>query len=102
MADKSKHGWATVEEYLEDELAANGDDGKRMQKVEFRVGRKLKASAAKTAKKKAGFFAEETRAGPVQICSSWHIIKAGICRNGTKQRNGMKEHKVGGGGGGTA
>ena len=45
-----------MKEYLEDELAANSDDEKRMQKAEFRVGRKLKASAAKTAKKKAGFL----------------------------------------------
>ena len=56
MADRSEHGWATVKEDLEDELAANSDDEKRMQKAEFRVGRKLKASAAKTAKKKAGFL----------------------------------------------
>ena len=26
MADRSEHGWATEEEYLEDELAANSDD----------------------------------------------------------------------------
>ena len=54
MADRSEHGWATVEEYLEDELAENSDDEKRMQKAEFRAGRKLKAAAAKTARKKSG------------------------------------------------
>ena len=64
MADRLEHGWATVEEYLKDELAANSNDEKRMQKVEFQAGKKLKVSAAKIAKKKAGFFAEETRAGP--------------------------------------
>ena len=30
MADRSEHGWVTVEEYLEDELADNSDDEKRM------------------------------------------------------------------------
>ena len=30
MDDRSEHGWATVEEYLEDELAANSDDEKCM------------------------------------------------------------------------
>ena len=53
MADRSEHGWATVEEYLEDELAENSDDEKRMQKAEYRAGRKLKAAAAKTIKKKS-------------------------------------------------
>ena len=52
-ADMSEHGWATIEEYLEDELAENSDDEKRMQKAEYRAGRKLKAAAAKTGKKKS-------------------------------------------------
>ena len=43
LADRSEHGWATVEEYLEGELVDNSDDEKRMQKAEFRAGRKLKA-----------------------------------------------------------
>ena len=33
MADRSEHGLATVEEYLEDELADNSDDEKRMHKA---------------------------------------------------------------------
>jgi hypothetical protein len=28
IADRSEHGWATVEEYQEDELADNSDDEK--------------------------------------------------------------------------
>ena len=64
MADRSEHGWATVEEYLEDELADNSDDEKRMQKAEFRASRKLKAAAAKNAKKKAGSL--QKRPGQVQ------------------------------------
>ena len=51
ITDRSEHGWATVEEYLEDELAENSDNEKRMQKAKYRAGRKLKAAAAKTGKK---------------------------------------------------
>ena len=43
MADRSKYGWVTVDEYVEDELADNEDDKKRMFKAEARVGRKLKS-----------------------------------------------------------
>ena len=66
MADRSEHGWATVEEYLEDELAANSDDEKHMQKAEFRAGRKLKASAAKNMKKKAGLLQKRPRQVPLK------------------------------------
>ena len=52
IADRSENGWATVEEYMEDELADNSDDEKRIQKAEFRAGRKLKAAAATRQKKK--------------------------------------------------
>lgn len=38
IADRSEHGWATVDEYLEDELADNSGDEKRMQKAEYRAG----------------------------------------------------------------
>ena len=68
MADRSEHGWATVEEYLEDELADDSDDEKRMQKAEFRAGKKLKAAAAKTAKKKAGFLQKR----PGQVSAKYH------------------------------
>jgi len=52
MADRSEHGWATVEEYIEDELADNSDDEKRIQRAEVRAGRKLKTAAAKSGKQK--------------------------------------------------
>ena len=51
IADRSENGWATVEEYMEDELADNSDDEKRIQKAEMRAGRKLKAAAAAKRKK---------------------------------------------------
>ena len=51
IADRSEHGWATVEEYMADELAENSDDEKRLYKAESRAGRKLKDTKAKRGKK---------------------------------------------------
>ena len=74
MAEGSEHGWAMVEEYLEDELADDSDDEKRIQKAEFRAGRKLKASAAKNTKKKSGLMQKRTAQGP---CINGEIPLAG-------------------------
>ena len=52
IADRSEHGWATVEEYVTDELADDSDDEKRLYKAESRAGRKVKEAKAKTTKKK--------------------------------------------------
>ena len=52
IADRSEYGWATVEEYEEDELAANSNDEKRLFRAEMRAGRRCKAAAAKGEKKK--------------------------------------------------
>ena len=52
IADRSEHGWATVEEYEDDELADDSDDEKRLLKAEARAGRKLKQKVAKTKSKK--------------------------------------------------
>ena len=51
IADRSEHGWATVDEYMADELADNSDDEKRLYKAESRAGRKLKDTRAKRGKK---------------------------------------------------
>ena len=67
MAIRSEPRWVTLEEYLEDELADNSDDEKHMQKAEFRVGKKLKAAAAKTAKKKA-----DLQKRPGQVSTKYH------------------------------
>ena len=53
VADRSEHGWVTVEEYVTDELAENSDDEKRLFKAETRRGRKLKASSKSKVKKPA-------------------------------------------------
>ena len=55
IADRSEHGWATVEEYEEDELADNSDDEKKLFKAEARAGRKLRQKLAK-GKGKKGYF----------------------------------------------
>ena len=60
IADRSEYGWATVEEYEEDELAANSDDEKRLFRAEMRAGRKCKAAAAK-GKKKREFLRKDWR-----------------------------------------
>ena len=44
IADRSDNGWATVEEYVEDELAENEDDEKRLLRADARAGRKLKSA----------------------------------------------------------
>ena len=52
IADRSEYGWAAVEGYVEDELADGEDDKKRIQRVDFRAGKKLKS--VKGAKNKKG------------------------------------------------
>ena len=52
IADRSEYGWAAVEEYVEDELADGEDDEKRIQRADFRAGKKLKS--VKGAKNKKG------------------------------------------------
>ena len=63
IANRSEFGWATVDEYEEDELAENSDDEKRLYKAEMRAGRKLKAAAAKNRKRKE-FLKKEWRFKP--------------------------------------
>ena len=65
---RSEYGWATVEEYLDDELADNSDDEKCMYKAELCAGRKRKAAeAAKNQKVEKGASARaglpDTRQG---------------------------------------
>ena len=57
-ADRSEHGWATVEEYLEDELVVNSDDEKRMQKAEFRVGKESESCSSQNRKKESWLVAD--------------------------------------------
>ena len=44
IADRSENGWVTVEEYVDDELADNSDDEKRLLRADARASRKLKSA----------------------------------------------------------
>ena len=65
IADRSEHGWATVAEYEDDELANDSDDEKKLFKVEAWVGRKTRLQLAKS--KTAGGW--------------WHRLPAGASAN---------------------
>lgn len=58
LADKSEHGWSTVNEYLSDDLASDSGDERRMRRAENQAGHKKKKlqqqSAAKRFKGSAG------------------------------------------------
>ena len=47
MADKSQYSWATVEEYLSNELASDTDDEKRIIRSENKASRKAKEAKRK-------------------------------------------------------
>ena len=51
ISDKSKCSWATVEEYLSDELASDSEDGKRLFRSERRAEKKVKAAKKKRSQK---------------------------------------------------
>ena len=44
IADKSQYSWATVQEYLSDELASDSEDEKRLFRSERRAEKKVKRS----------------------------------------------------------
>ena len=59
-----------MNEYLKDELAANSNDEKHMQKVEFQAGKKLNASAAKIARRWLAFLQKR----PGQVPSNMLLL----------------------------
>ncbi|XP_020909998.1 uncharacterized protein LOC110247825 [Exaiptasia diaphana] len=50
IADKSEFGCATIQEYVDDELADNEADAKKIKKAEKRAGERSKAAAVKKKK----------------------------------------------------
>ena len=50
LADKSEFGWATINEYLDDELADDESDARKIKKAEKRASDKAKASQDKKRK----------------------------------------------------
>ena len=61
LADQSEHGWATVAEYETNELAADEDDEKRMQRAESRAGKKIKQKQNAKQSSKKRFKQGESR-----------------------------------------
>ena len=47
MADKSQYSWATVQEYLSDELVSDSDDERRIIRSENRAAKKIKETRMK-------------------------------------------------------
>ena len=52
IADRSENGWATMQEYVDDELADKSDDEKRLFRAELRGANKLKTAGLKAAGRK--------------------------------------------------
>jgi len=50
LAEKSEFGWATVQEYVADNLADNDADASKIKKAEKRAAAKIKGSSRKEAK----------------------------------------------------
>ena len=71
IADRSDHGWATVEENVEDELAEDSDDEKCLFRLEARVGRKAKAAQAAKLKKRRSMASRKPQSSsmPASIAS---------------------------------
>ena len=51
IADKSQYSWATVQEYLSDELASDSEDEKRLFRSERRAEKKVKKAKKKRSQK---------------------------------------------------
>ena len=65
------HGWATVEEYVEDELAEDSDDEKCLFRPKARAGRKAKAAQAAKLKKRRSMASRKPQSSgmPASIAS---------------------------------
>lgn len=103
IADRSEHGWATVAEYEEDELADNSDDEKRLFRAEVRAGRKLKQKSAKDTRRRGGASRKPYRAsaagmppGGEHARSSDPSVLTGL-QSLVAQFQGQKQNVVSGG-----
>ena len=68
IADKSEYGWKTVGEYLDNELADNDQDAKKMKKTEKEAQRKLaETRASKVAKARPWSFKSTRAVGSTAI-----------------------------------
>ena len=97
IADRSEHGWATVEEYEDDELAEDSDDEKRLVKAEAPVGRKLKQKLAKgkvknTLKKPSGWWPKLPYSSNTAANSSFAVSSAPV--PGTRVSQTAVSHRL--------
>ena len=66
LADKSEYGWATVNEYLSDELASDTDDEKRIYRSERRAEKKHRDKQRQKMKNLSRFKASQPSRGNSQ------------------------------------
>lgn len=72
VADRSEHGWATVSEFIEDEL---GDNEKQLYKADFRAGKKLREGKQKQQKaKKSSTLAGNSSAHCSSSITVFHFV----------------------------
>ena len=91
IADRSEHGWSTVDEYMDDELADNSDDEKRLFRAEQRAGRRVKSqSNNKLGRRKAGVSARKLAAvgqQPAPVTPHIQLLPSGIVMPQTATSN---------------
>ena len=58
LADKSEHGWATVNEYLDDELASDEEDARKIRKAEKSAEIKVQGKKKRENQRKSVFVSK--------------------------------------------
>ena len=64
LTDKSEHGWATVNEYLDDELASDEEDARKIRKAEKSAKIKVQEKDKKRANQRKSVFDSKNRPRP--------------------------------------
>ena len=71
IANRSEHGWATVAEYEDDDLAENSEDERRLEKAERAAERKLKRKMRTPYEKVGGRPLSVPAGGRVASANTW-------------------------------
>ena len=71
LADKSEFGWATVNEYLSDELASDSDDEKRIYRAERKVNKEKRRRVRPGEKGNTSTSAFRAASSPRNSSSDW-------------------------------
>ena len=64
LADKSEHGWATVNEHFDDELASDEEDARKIRKAEKSAKIKVQEKDKKRANQRKSVFDSKNRPRP--------------------------------------